>query len=99
MALSEDDGRETRGSDGRDQGRSGRTKIVGGSPGNGPATESGHGMTLVSPERTLRKGVPDQHNRRTLGKRAVVAGTIDAGPQEGAATEETVMLGNGLYLP
>ena len=46
-------------------------KTVGCSLGNGPATESRHGMLLVSPKRTLRKGVPDQHNRRTLGKRAV----------------------------
>ena len=74
-------------------------KTVGSSPGNRLATESGHGMPFVSPKRTLRKGVPDQHNRRTLVKRAVAAVTKEAGPQEGSATEETVMVGNGLYLP
>ena len=68
--LPEDDGRETRGPDGRDQGRSGTMKTGGSSPGNGPATESGHGMPLVSPERTLREGVPNQHNRRMLEKRS-----------------------------
>ena len=62
-------------------------------------SEGRHGMSLVPPKRTLREGVPDQRNRRTFGKQAVAAVTIDAGPQEGAATEETVMLGNGLYLP
>ena len=44
--MSEDDGRETQGSDGRDQGRSGTTKTVGGWPENGPATESGHGIPV-----------------------------------------------------
>ena len=34
-----------------------------------------------------------------LEKRTVAAVTIEAGPQEGAATEESVMVGNGLYLP
>ena len=90
---------EAGGPDGRDQGRSGTEKTVGRLPGNGPATEGGHGMSLVPPKRTLRKGVPDQHNRRTLGKWAVAAVTIDAGPQEGVAMEETMMVGNGLYLP
>ena len=33
-----------------------------------------------------------------LGKRTVAAVAIDAGPQEGAATEESVTIGNGLYL-
>ena len=56
-------------------------------------------MSLVPPERTLPKGVPDQRNRRTLVKRTVAAITIDAVSQEGAATEETVMVGIGLYLP
>ena len=42
--------------------------------------------------------MPDQHER-TLGKRTVAAVAIDAGPQEGAATEESVTVGNGLYLP
>ena len=55
-------------------------------PGIGPATKSGHGM-------------PDQRYGRSLGKRTVSAVAIDAGPQEGAATEESVMVGNGLYLP
>ena len=41
--------------------------------------------------------MPDQHGR-TLGKRTVAAVAIDAGPQEGAATEESVTIGNGLYL-
>ena len=41
----------------------------------------------------------DQRYGRTLGKRTVAAVTIDPGPQEGAATEELVMVGNGLYLP
>ena len=67
--------------------------------GNGPATESRHRMPLLPSERTLCEGVPNESNRRMLGKRAVAAVTIDAGPQEGAATEETVMVGNGLYLP
>ena len=42
--------------------------------------------------------MPDQHGR-TLGKRTFAAVAIDAGPQEVAATEESVMVGNGLYLP
>ena len=42
--------------------------------------------------------MPDQHGR-TLGKRTVADLAIDAGPQEGAATEESVTVGNGLYLP
>ena len=76
-------------------------KTVGGSPGNGPVTESGHGMPwpLVSPEMTLRKGLPDQNNRRALRKQTVTPVTIDAGPQEGAEKEQTVMVGNGLYVP
>ena len=41
--------------------------------------------------------MPDQHGR-TLGKRTVATVAIDAGPQEGAATEESVTIGNGLYL-
>ena len=41
--------------------------------------------------------MPDQHGR-TLGKRTVAAVAIDAGPQGGAATEESVTIGNGLYL-
>ena len=52
---------------------------MGGSPGNGPATESRRGMPLVPSERTLREGVPDKSNRRRLGKRAVAAVTIEAG--------------------
>ena len=40
----------------------------------------------------------DQHGRM-LGKRTVAAVAIDTGPQEGAATEESVTVGNGLYLP
>ena len=42
--------------------------------------------------------MPDQHGRK-LGKRTVAAVAIDTGPQEGAATEESVTVGNGLYLP
>ena len=41
--------------------------------------------------------MPHQHGR-TLGKRTVAAVAINAGPQEGAATEELVTVGNGLYL-
>ena len=41
--------------------------------------------------------MPHQHGR-TLGKRTVAAVAINAGPQEGAATEESVTIGNGLYL-
>ena len=41
--------------------------------------------------------MPDQHGR-TLRKRTVAAVAIDAGPQGGAATEESVTIGNGLYL-
>ena len=40
--------------------------------------------------------MPNQHGR-TLGKRTVAAVAIDAGPQEDAATEESVTIGNGLY--
>ena len=36
---------------------------------------------------------------RMLGKRTVGGVAIGAGPQEGAATEESVTVGNGLYLP
>ena len=81
--IPEGHGGEAQGPDGRDQGRSGTEKTVGGTPGNGPATDGRHGMSLVPPKRTLCSGVPDQRNRRKLGKRA----------------EETVMVGNGLYLP
>ena len=48
-------------------------------------------------EGPFREGMPHQHGR-TLGKRRVVAVAIDAGPQEGTATEESVTIGNGLYL-
>ena len=74
-------------------------KTVGGTPGIGPATEGRHGMSLVPPKMTFREGMSDQRYGRTLGKRTVAAVTIDAGPQEGAATEESVMVGNGPYLP
>ena len=92
-------GGEARGPDGRNQGRSRAAKAVGGTPGIWPATEGRHGMSLVPPKRTFREGMSDQRYGRTLGKRTVAAVTIDAGPQEGAATEESVMVGNGLYLP
>ena len=59
-SVLEDHGREARGPGGRDQGRSGAEKTVGGTPGNGPATEGRHGMSLVPSKRTLHKGVPDQ---------------------------------------
>ena len=93
------DGGEARSPDGRNQGRSRAAKAVGGTPGIGPATEGGHGMSLVPPKRPFREGMSDQRYGRTLGKRTVAAVTIDAGPQEGAAMEESVMVGNGLYLP
>ena len=56
--------------------------------------------TVEIQERYTKKAVPkdDQHGR-TLGKRTVAAVAIDAGPQESAATEESVTIGNGLYLP
>ena len=60
-------------------------------------TKGGHGVSLVPSEGPFRDGMPDQHGR-TLGKRTVAAVAIDAGPQEGAATEESVTIGNGLYL-
>ena len=62
--------------------------------------ESGrrHGVSLVPSKGPFRERMPDQHGR-TLGKRTVAAVAIDAGPQEGAATEESVTIGNGLYLP
>ena len=50
---------EALGPDGRDQGRLGAEKTVGGTPEIGPATEGRHGMSLVPPKRTLREGVPD----------------------------------------
>ena len=59
-SVLEGHGGEARGPDGRDQGRSGAEKTVGGTPGNGPVTEGRHGMSLVPPKRTLREGVPDQ---------------------------------------
>ena len=93
------DGGEARGPDGGNQGRSRAAKAVGGTPGIGPATEGGHGMSLVPPKRPFRERMSDQRYGRTLGKRTVAAVTIDAGPQEGAATGESVMVGNGLYLP
>ena len=92
------DGGEARGPDGRNQGRSRAGEAVGSTPGIGPATEGGHGMSLVPPKRPFREGISDQRYGRTLGKRTVAAVTIDAGPQEGAATEELVMVGNGLYF-
>ena len=61
-SVLEGHGVEARGPDGRDQGRPGAEKTVGGTPGNGPATEGRHGMSLVPPKRTLRKGVPDQRH-------------------------------------
>ena len=71
---------------------------MGGTPRIGPATKSGHGVPLLPSIRPFRERMPDQHGR-TLGKRTVAAVAIDAGPQEGAATEESVTVGNGLYLP
>ena len=65
----------------------------------GPATKSGHRVPLVPSKRPFRERMPDQRYGRTLGKRTVVAVAIDAGPQEGAATEESVTVRNGLYLP
>ena len=47
----------------------------------------------------FRERMPDQRNGRTFGKRTVAVVAIGAGPQEGAATEESVTVGNGLYLP
>ena len=47
----------------------------------------------------LRERMSDQRYGRTLWKQTVAAVTIDAGPQEGAATEDSVIVGNGLYLP
>ena len=70
---------------------------MGGTPRIGPATKSGHGVPLVPSKRPFRERMPDQHGR-TLG-RTVAAVAIDAGPQEGVATEESVTVGNGLYLP
>ena len=70
---------------------------MGGTPRVGPATKGGHGVSLVPSEGPFREGMTDQHGR-TLGKRTVDAVAIDAGPQEGAATEESVTIGNGLYL-
>ena len=93
------DGGEARGHDGGNQGRSRAAKAVGGTPGIGPATEGGDGMSLVPPKRPFRERMSDQRYGRTLGKRTVAAVTIDAGPQEGAVTGESVMVGNGLYLP
>ena len=57
--VPEGHGREAQGPDGRDQGRSGTVKTVGGSPGNGPTMDGGHGMSLLPPKGTLREGVPD----------------------------------------
>ena len=54
---------------------------MGGAPGIGPATEGGHGVSLVPSEGPFREGMPDQHGR-TLGKRTVAAVAIDAGPQD-----------------
>ena len=72
---------------------------MGGTPGIWPATEGGHGMSLLPPKRPFRERMSDQRYGKTLGKRTLAAVTIDAGPLEGAATEESVMVGNGLYLP
>ena len=68
-------------------------------PGIGPAMKGGHGMSPVPPKRPFRERTPHQCYGRTLGKRTVAAVAIDAGPQEGVATEESVLVGNGLYLP
>ena len=92
-------GGKAQGPDGGNQGRSRAAKAVGGTPGIGPATEVRHGMSLLPPKRPFRERMSDQCYGRTLGKWTVAAVTIDAGPQEGAATEESVMVGNGLYLP
>ena len=70
---------------------------MGGTPRIGPATKSGHGVPLVPSKRPFRERMPDQTGR-TLGKQTVAAFAIDVGPQEGAATEESVTVGNGLYL-
>ena len=91
-------GGKARGPDGGNQGRSRAAEAVGGTPGFGPATEGGHRMSLGPPKRPFRERMPDQRWGRTLGKRTVAAVAIDARPQEGAA-EESVMVGNGLYLP
>ena len=54
--VPEGHGGETRDPDGRDQGRLGTKKTVGGLSGNGPATEGGYGMSLGPLKRTLREG-------------------------------------------
>ena len=59
-SVLEGHGGEARGPDGRDQGRSGTEKTVGGTPGIWPAPEGIHGMSLVPPKRALCEGVPDQ---------------------------------------
>ena len=66
---------------------------MGGTPRIGPATKGGHGMSLVPPKRPFRERMPDQRYGRTLGKRTVATVAINAGPQQGAATEESVMAG------
>ena len=81
-------GGKARGPDGGNQGQSRAAEAVGGTPGIAPATKGGHGMSLVPPKRPFCERMPDQHYGRTLGKRTVAAVAIDAGPQEGAATEE-----------
>ena len=61
--------------------------------------ENRHGVSHVPSEGSLRARVPDHHpRRRTLGKRTVAAIALDAGPEQGAAIEETWAVGNGLYL-
>ena len=67
------DGGKARGPDGGNQGRSRAAEAVGGTPGIGPATKGGHGMSLVPPKRPFRERMPDQRYGRTLGKRTVAA--------------------------
>ena len=56
--------------------------------------ESRHGVSHFPSAR-----VPDDHHhRRTIGKWTVAAVAVDAGPEQGAMTEETWAVGNGLYL-
>ena len=61
------DGGEARGPVGGNQGRPRAAKAVGGTPGIGPATEGGHGMSLVPPKRPFRERMSDQRYGRRSG--------------------------------
>ena len=67
---------------------------MGVAPGVDTQAESRHGVSHVPSEGSLCARVPTT----TVRRRTVAAVAVDMGHEQGAATEETWAVGNGLYL-